>query len=146
MLEYALWAKIHYRLDQSGKMINPPVTPDSLLTILKCIREVPSKATADDINKYLDTCTEIKGVRIPTLICMLAREKRGRFPPIDKKIIAGLKKLKKIDNKTANILASNHNAEFSKCYVKKVIPAWEDLRKKMNPKEADEYLMKAGFT
>ena len=137
----------------AAKKRTPPVPLKCLLIISRAVREMPRPraATQDDLEKYLSTTLQCPGVGIATAICMLAVQRNGEYPPMDKKVASGLRALRKIDaekmkNLTCGRPTKTAIAAFAETYVRDVIPVWLELRKIRAPSEADNYLASAGRT
>ena len=81
-------------VDAAKKQV-PPVAPKGLLAIAKAARSLPpvGRVSANQIVKFLESTVSIHGAGIPTVVCMLAVESEGAYPPMDRRVIAGLRKL-----------------------------------------------------
>lgn len=119
----------------------PPIAINDLLRISNKAKELPEsiKATAVDIQNYLDNTKNIKGAGTPTLICMLAIETGGDYAPIDRKFVSGLVSKNIITKSDRRNLMKGSAAAFSNIYIDKVLPAWRESKKHRTPKEADCY-------
>ena len=75
----------------SAKKNTPPVPIKSLLEISAQAKKLPvaSKATSKKLAAYLESTLLLRGAGITTLICMLAIEKNGSYPPMDRKFAQG---------------------------------------------------------
>jgi hypothetical protein len=91
-------------------------------------------------------CTDIaKMVDAPILhvngddpeVCMLAVESDGSYPPMDRRVVAGLRKLGRISKADADKLESGDPAAFAQVYVRKVVPAWIKERKSQSAEAVD---------
>ena len=78
----------------SAKKNTPPVPIKSLLKISAETKKLPvaSKASSKKLAAYLENTLPLRGAGITTLICMLAVEKKGNYPPMDRKFALGLRK------------------------------------------------------
>jgi hypothetical protein len=95
-----------------------------------------------------------EGAGIPILICMLAAETvdDGDYPPIDRKVVNGLKRhnaaaADRYDLIAASMAGSANRRRvrtFSEVYVREVIPVWQKLRVRKSAAEADNYLANKG--
>ena len=125
----------------AAKKNAPPIAATNLLAISKTAREMPSAASAEprDVIHYLSRGSNYLGAGILVLICMLAVETDGDYPPMDRKFASGLRAQKKISLKDLERLNGKNLTEFAKVYVHKVIPAWCETRKGRSPEEADRF-------
>ena len=80
----------------SAKTNTPPVPIKSLLKISAKAKRLPAakKATTKRVAAFLESTLTLRGAGITTLICMLAVETNGRYPPMDRKFAQGLRKKK----------------------------------------------------
>ena len=126
-------------VDAAKKQI-PPIAPADLLRIAERAGALPRArvATSEDIQDYLLE-SKCLGAGIATLICMLAVESRGDYPPIDWKFAAGMRAKNKISDREVRALTGKGISAFADAYVSKVIPAWRQSRKTRSPEEADCY-------
>jgi hypothetical protein len=126
-------------VDAAKKQI-PPVAPGDLLRIAELAQALPRAraAKSEDIEAYLRK-GKCLGAGITTLICMLAVESAGDYPPIDRKFAAGMRARNKISEGDLNALTGKSRSAFAAAYVSKVIPVWQESRKTRSPKEADWY-------
>ena len=128
----------------AAKMQATPIPPHNLLGISKAAKSMPpiKKATTANVANYIKNC-RCPGGGIKTLMCMLAVETEGKYPPMDRKFAAGLLARKKVTPKEFMSLESNNPDEFAEIYVRKVIPAWIAARRTRSPKAADNYFAAA---
>jgi hypothetical protein len=133
-------------VDAAKKQV-PPIPPNGLLTIAKAARELPAvgRVSANQIATFLESTVSIHGAGIPTVVCMLAVESEGAYPPMDRRVIAGLLKLGHIRKVDAERLESGDPVEFAEAYVKKVIPAWIKERKSLSAEAVDHRWGSAGL-
>lgn len=133
-------------VDAAKKQV-PPVPPKGLLAIAKAARALPSasRVTANQISRFLDATVSIHGAGIPTVVCMLAVESKGSYPPMDRRVIAGLRRLKYIGKADADKLESGEPLEFAEVYVAKVIPAWIKERTSRSAEAVDHRWGSAGL-
>lgn len=127
------------------------VPPVSLLDLLKISSAAKTMNTAKnvtiaEVEEFLESLLNIKGAGIPTLICMLAVESNGDYPPMDRKFSHGLYSKLKISSSEKRALSRNSIAAFAKVYVEKVIPAWVESRINMSPQEADNFWGRGGVS
>lgn len=127
-------------VDAAKKQI-PPVAPGDLLRIAELSHALPRAVTAksEDIEQYLRQGSAFLGAGIATLICMLAVESAGDYPPIDRKFAAGMRAKSKISDLELKALTGKGHSRFAVAYVKKVIPAWRQSRGTRSAQEADWY-------
>jgi len=132
-------------VDAAKKRI-PPIPPLQLLAISKSATTMPTaaKAKVSDVIKFLISGLKHHGAGIPTLICMLAVETKGAYPPMDRKFAAGLVAKNKVTAAEAKKLTGSNPATFASVYVGKVLPAWRDSRKMLSAEAADNYWGSAG--
>jgi len=125
-------------VDAAKKQV-PPVPPKGLLAIAKAARALPAvgRVSANQIVKFLEDTVSIHGAGIPTVVCMLAVESEGTYPPMDRRVVAGLRKLGRISQTDADKLESGELADFADVYVRKVIPAWIKERKSQSAEAVD---------
>lgn len=130
----------------SAKKNTPPVPIGSLLEISAKAKKLPraDKATSKAVEAYLESTLMLRGAGITTLICMLAIEKKGSYPPMDRKFAQGLRKKKVISRKEESILTGSRPKAFAEVYVAKVIPKWIETRIGRTPQEADKYWGRGG--
>ena len=130
----------------SAKKNTPPVPIKSLLEISAETKKLPvaSKATSKKLAAYLESTLSLRGAGITTLICMLAIEKKGNYPPMDRKFAQGLRKKKVISKSEESILTGSNPKAFAEVYVAKVIPKWIETRKGRTSQEADNYWGRGG--
>lgn len=130
----------------AAKKNAPPIAAKSLLQISKAAKAIPSPkdVKAKEIEQYLQGGLDHLGAGIPTLICMLAVESNGDYPPIDRKFAAGMKRGKKISANEVGHLVAKDIVKFAKVYVEKVIPAWRESRKGRSPEQADNFWGRGG--
>jgi len=133
-------------VDAAKKQV-PPIPPNGLLAIAKAARALPAvgRVSAKQISKFLKDTVSIHGAGIPTVVCMLAVESEGSYPPMDRRVVAGLRKLGRISKADADKLESGEPAEFAEIYVRKVIPAWIKERKGRSPEAVDHGWGSAGL-
>jgi electron transfer flavoprotein alpha/beta subunit len=93
--------------------------------------------STNQIQRFLEDTVSIHGAGIPTVVCMLAVVSEGAYPPMDRRVAAGLRKLRRISKADAEKLESGEPAEFAEVYVRKVIPAWIKERKSSSPEAVD---------
>jgi hypothetical protein len=124
----------------------PPVPSMELLKIYKAIKLLPpaKTATSTDIQNYLDNTINAYGAGIPTLICMLAVESNGDYPPMDSKFAAGFLAKGIITEAEERKLNSKLIANFCPIYVKRIVPAWLKSRKTRTAEQADNYWGRGG--
>jgi hypothetical protein len=134
-------------VDAAKKQV-PPIPPLGLLAISKAARALPpaGRVSSNRIRQFLENPVEIQGAGIPTVICMLAVERRGSYPPIDRKVVAGLRVLRYIGKADADKLESGDPVDFADVYVAKVIPAWIKERKTRSAEAVDHRWASAGST
>jgi len=101
-------------------------------------------ATTANVEHYLHQGLTHLGAGIRVLICMLAVESRGSYPPMDRKFAAGLRACKKVSKAELTVLLGKNVTKFAHIYVTKVIPAWSKTRKSRSPEEADNYWGRGG--
>ena len=84
-------------VDAAKKQV-PAIPPNGLLAIAKAARALPAvgRVSANQICKFLESTVSIHGAGIPTVVCMLAVESDGAYPPMDRRVVAGLRKLGRI--------------------------------------------------
>ncbi|MGH8254654.1 MAG: hypothetical protein ACRET0_00365 [Steroidobacteraceae bacterium] len=81
----------------------------------------------------------VYGCGVKTAVCMLAVVSKGTFPPMDKKLAAGLLKKRWITAHQAKALNGIDVKKFSMVYVERVIPRWIEARSCGDrPAEIDE--------
>ena len=134
-------------VDAAKKQV-PPVPPIGLLKISNAARALPpaGRVSSNQIRKFLEDTVTIHGAGIPTVICMLAVERRGSYPPMDRKVVAGLCALQYIGKAEAAKLESGDLIDFADVYVEKVIPAWIKERKTRSAEAVDHRWGSAGTT
>lgn len=132
-------------VDVAKKQI-PPVPTLGLLAIGKAIKRLllVNPATLVDVQEYLEATIHIHGAGIPTLICMLAVESKGLYPPMDSKFASGMFAKGVISASERTILCGKNPSRFSMIYVSKVIPAWRKSLKSRSPEQADNYWGRLG--
>jgi hypothetical protein len=125
-------------VDAAKKQV-PPVPPKGLLAIARAARALPAvgRVSAKQIHKFLEETMSIHGAGIPTVVCMLAVESDGSYPPMDRRVVAGLRKLGRISKADADKLESGDPAAFAQVYVRKVVPAWIKERKSQSAEAVD---------
>jgi len=133
-------------VDAAKKQV-PPVPPRGLLAIAKAARALPAvgRVSANQICQFLESTVSIHGAGIPTVVCMLAVESEGTYPPMDRRVVAGLRKLGYINKAGAEKLESGEILEFASVYVAKVIPAWIKARKSQSAEAVDHGWGSAGL-
>jgi len=133
-------------VDAAKKRV-PPIPPNGLLAIAKAAWALPAvgRVSADQVEKFLKDTVSIHGAGIPTVVCMLAVESEGSYPPMDRRVVAGLRKLGYIGKADADKLESAELAEFAVVYVRKVIPAWIKERKSQSAEAVDHGWGSAGL-
>jgi hypothetical protein len=126
---------------EAAKKQIPPIAPGDLLPIAELVCALPRAAVArsEDIEGYLRQGNQCRGAGFATLICMLAVESRGDYPPIDRKFAAGLRARNKISDRELDALTGKAYSAFADTYVRKVIPAWHQSRRTRSAEEADCY-------
>ena len=144
--EFATIARLS-SVDAAKKRI-PPVPPHQLLKISKLAIAMPTvaKVKVGDVVNFLKSGLAYHGAGIPTLICMLAVETKGAYPPIDRKFAAGLVAKRKVTPTEEKALIGPHPTRFANVYINKVLPAWRQSRKKLSAEAADNYWGSAGKT
>jgi hypothetical protein len=132
-------------VDAAKKQV-PPIPAGELLAISKAARALPParQVTAKHILQFLQITLSIHGAGIPTVICMLAVESEGTYPPFDRKVLAGLRKLRHINATDTKRLESGEPHEFAETYVAKVVPAWIEERKTRSAADVDDRWGSAG--
>ncbi len=132
-------------VDVAKKQI-PPVPTLGLLAIDKAIKRLllVNPATLEDVQEFLETTIHIHGAGIPTLICMLAVESKGLYPPMDRKFALGMCAKEVISASELTILCGKTPSRFTKIYFCKVIPAWRKSLKTRSPEQADNYWGRLG--
>ena len=127
-------------VDAAKKQI-PAIAPGDLLKIAELAEALPRArlAKSEAIEAYLREGSTCRGAGIATLICMLAVESAGDYPPIDRKFAAGMRARSKISEGDFNALTGRSHSAFAVAYVSKVIPAWQQSRKTRSAEEADCY-------
>ena len=133
-------------VDAAKKQV-PPVPPKGLLAIAQAARLLPAvgRVSANQIAKFLESTVSIHGAGIPTVVCMLAVESEGAYPPMDRRVVAGLLQLRHITRAEADGLESGELVEFAHVYVTKVIPAWIKARKSQSAAAVDHSWGAAGM-
>ena len=98
-------------VDAAKKQV-PAIPPNGLLAIAKAARALPAvgRVSANQICKFLESTVSIHGAGIPTVVCMLAVESEGAYPPMDRRVVAGLRKLGHISKADADKLESGEPA------------------------------------
>ena len=126
-------------VDAAKKQI-PPISPRDLLQIAELASALPRAGVAksEDIEGYLRQGSGYRGAGIATLVCMLAVERAGDYPPMDRKLAAGMRARNKISDSEFKALTGRAYPAFSEAYVRKVIP-WHHSRQKRSAEEADCY-------
>lgn len=132
-------------VDAAKKRI-PPIPPHQLLEISKAAKAMPAAATVNvsDVACFLKAGLKHHGAGIPTLICILAVETQGAYPPMDRKFAAGLVAKQKVTPNERDALIGTHVKKFAEIYVQKVLPAWRESRKELSSEAADNYWGSAG--
>lgn len=132
-------------VDAAKKQI-PPIPPKQLLAISIAARAMPhaAKVQASDMTKFLEGGLKHHGAGIPTLVCMLAVESGGEFPPMDRKFAAGLAAKGKVTQAERKLLTGKNPSRFAKIYIEKVLPVWRNTRLKFSAEDADNYWGNAG--
>jgi hypothetical protein len=127
-------------VDAAKKQI-PPIAPRDLLKIAELVWALPRAAvvTSEDIEAYLRQGRVYRGAGIATLICMLAVESAGDYPPTDRKFAAGMRARNKISDREFDALTGKGYPAFADAYVRRVIPAWQQSRRTRSAEEADCY-------
>ena len=125
-------------VDAAKKQV-PPIPPKGLLAIARAARALPAvgRVSANQIQKFLEDTVSVHGAGIPTVVCMLAVVSEGCYPPMDRRVAAGLLRLKYIGKADADKLESGEPLEFAEVYVAKVIPAWTKERKSLSAEAVD---------
>lgn len=133
-------------VDAAKKQV-PAIPPNGLLAIAKAARALPAvgRVSAIQISKFLQDTVSIHGAGIPTVVCMLAVESEGAYPPMDRRVVAGLRKLGHIGQADADKLESGELLLFAEVYVRKVIPAWIKARKSQSAEAVDHTWGSAGL-
>ena len=103
------------------------------------------RVSTKQITQFLEDTVSIHGAGIPTVVCMLAVVSDGAYPPMDRRVVAGLRRLKYIGKSDADALESGEPAEFAEAYVAKVIPAWIKERKTLSAEAVDHRWGSAGL-
>lgn len=132
-------------VDVAKKQV-PPVPALSLLAISSAAKKVIATrhVKIEDVQEYLDRTLIHHGAGIATVICMLAVESNGRFPPMDRKFAAGLRAREVISAAEEKHLTAKKSMHFCRTYVEKVIPAWRESRRTRTPMQADNYWGRGG--
>lgn len=127
-------------VDVAKKQV-PPIPTLGLLAIHRAIKSLPDAdaVTAAQVCTFLDSTLMIHGAGIPTLICMLAVESGGHYPPMDRKVASGMLAKNVISAADVRRLCGKVPMTFSEVYVAKVIPAWLESLIGRSPEEADNY-------
>jgi len=132
-------------VDIAKKQI-PPVPGMALLEIYRSIKQLPAAnvARAEHLHGFLVATLPFHGAGIPTLICMLAVESKGDYPPMDRKFSSGLRAQGVITGAEEKQLNGKAPMPFSRIYVAKVIPAWLQSLKTRTAEQADSYWGRGG--
>ena len=127
-------------VDAAKKQI-PAIAPGDLLKIAELAEALPRAdvAKSEAVEAYLREGSTCRGAGIATLICMLAVESAGDYPPIDRKFASGMRARSKISEGDFRALTGTSRSAFAVAYVSKVIPAWQQSRKTRSAEEADCY-------
>jgi hypothetical protein len=125
----------------AAKKNAPPIAAINLLTISKAANEMPSIESVEPrhIEDYLRSGIKILGTGIAVLICMLAVETDGAYPPMDRKFASGLRERGKVSEAELECLKGRNVEKFAEVYASKAIPAWRESRNSRTPEEADKY-------
>lgn len=133
---------------EAAKKQVPPIPDQGFVEIANLANKVPAAeyATSEAIARYLKDATAIFGAGPAVCICMLAVLREGEFPPIDRKIIGGLRTMKQITKEQECCLESADTDSFARTYVEAVVPAWNRARDghRRTPEQADEYIARGG--
>ncbi|KZY33591.1 hypothetical protein A3754_08420 [Alcanivorax sp. HI0083] len=124
----------------------PPVPISGLLEISNLAKGMPDavSATKEDIENFIGLAKRFNGAGVPTVICMLAVETDGDYPPMDRRFSSGLEKKGIVSKAYRKSLKGGSIKKFSRVYVEKVIPAWKESLKGRTPQEADNYWGRGG--
>jgi hypothetical protein len=130
----------------AAKMNATPIPPRQLLEIALAVKNLPKPNTlnVNQLIKFLTLGLKHDGAGIPTLMCMLAVERKGMFPPMDRFFAAGLLVKRKVTECQFKQLNSKSPSVFSPVYVNNVIPAWTEAKKTRSNQAADDWFFDAG--
>jgi len=135
----------------AAKKRTQPAPAMGLLKISRAAESMPEVGVAkvDDLVSYLKIAANVHGVGIPTAICMLAVATVGRsggnFPPMDRKIAAGLHRGGVVGpSEKQDLVCTTKNEtafrSFATVYIEKVVPFWNAVRAVKCSREADEII------
>lgn len=125
---------------EAAKKRTPPIPLNELVKIAEISKNLPppSKITVKQFKELLNTF-DCYGAGIKTIIAIIARVSKGKYPPIDKKILAGLRRGDVITEEEETALNGNTRRKIASIYVEKVLPKWRrELAKGKLPKDIDE--------
>lgn len=125
----------------------PSIPPKGLLAIAQAARSLPpvDRVSAMQVIQFLEGTLSIDGAGIPSVVCMLAVVSDGAYPPMDRRVVAGLRTLGHIGQLDVDKLESGEPEEFGEVYVNKVIPAWVKARKSKSAEDVDHAWGAAGM-
>jgi len=125
---------------EAAKKRVAPIPVVGLLILAAKLKHPPKLKglQAEQFADYLDDL-DVYGAGIKTAVCMLAVASGGAFPPMDRKLVAGLREMGCITASEANALNGADVEEFAYVYVETVIPFWQTARQAgVDPRTIDE--------
>lgn len=110
-----------------AKLRIPPADFSLLPDIALAITCVPEQATEEEIVEFLLKAKGWKGVGVRMAICMLARETNGRFPPIDEKIVPGMRAWSGYGHGRTAMSPENETALLTSSFAKQKLTAFSKV-------------------
>lgn len=125
---------------EAAKKQAPPIPLKDLAKIAESSDKFSNIKTDDEFREKIEKLGKIYGCGVKTGIAIIAVISKGKYPPIDKKNLAGLCKKGVITKKEEKILNGKSYAKIASIYFDKILPEWKkDLPKNNNdPKLVDE--------
>ena len=132
---------------EAAKKRIPPIPFVQFPRLIDKLKSHPNPSTLkpDEFARYLEGIRTIYGVGIKVAVCMLAVLSKGRFPPIDEKVVKGLVNLQLVTREDGRILNGQNVQAFSKVFVRQVHRHWRRaLSDGKTPEEIDKEWTDAG--
>jgi hypothetical protein len=126
-------------VDRAKKQV-AQVGPADLLKIAGLIDSLPrsAKVSQAQFARFLAQMTSLRGVGLPTAVCMLAVRTGGDYAPMDRKVAAGMRAgVPGFRESDVDALCTDDSSNFASIYLRKVMPAWRKSLDGRTPEEAD---------